>query len=161
ASFTARLDADWISALDAARHFASDDLRTALGEGVIRIECREPKATRVAERDGYLMSCAFDEPAGTTRVAAYFVGRGDLVYRLIFTWSSAYPRYARVVDAMVTGLRFEEPRALREARARALLFPNAPWALASLGGELRKDGEPHAAAEALRSAVRDSPSNVE
>src|SRR5206468_10816334 len=91
----------------------------------------------------------------------WFVRRGDLVYRLTFTWSSAFPRYARVVDSMVSALRFEEPRALREARAKSLFFPNAPWALAGLGVELRKYGEPAAAADALRATVREQPSNVD
>src|SRR5262249_18414496 len=91
--------------------------------------------------------------------AAYFVRRGELVYQLVFTHPSAFPRYAAVVDRMVRTLRLEEPRQLREARARALLFPRAPWALAALGTALGELGEPRAAGDALRSAVAEQPSS--
>jgi len=105
------------------------------------------------------VEASFEEPSGVTRLVAYFVRRGELVYQLVFTHPSAFPRYAAVVDRMVQALRLDEPRRLREARARALLFPGAPWALAALGTTLGELGEPRAAVDALRLAVGAQPSS--
>ena len=52
------------------------------------------------------------------------------------------------------------PRSLREARGKALLFPNAPDVLARLGGALLREGEWAAAADALGAAVRGEPADV-
>jgi tetratricopeptide (TPR) repeat protein len=75
-------------------------------------------------------------------------------------WPAAFPRYGQVVEWMVQGLRFTEPRALRIVRADALLFPNSPDALARLGIALLEQGEGPAAAEALAAAVRGAPAIV-
>ncbi|MHB8876732.1 MAG: rhomboid family intramembrane serine protease [Myxococcaceae bacterium] len=144
-----------------ARRFVDEALRPeALGAEVLKVTSSEPQPAKVAERDALLVRSDFEEPFGTTHLLAYFVPRGELVYRLVFTYPAAFPRYAHVVEQMVSGMRFEEPRALREARARALLFPNAPWSLGLLGETLRRQGEPFEAAEALRGAVKAQPSSA-
>src|SRR5262249_4720526 len=143
-----------------AQKFIRQDLeRRSLGPDVMRIDVSGPLPARIADRRAVLVQASFEEPSGVTRLAAYFVRRGELVYQLVFTHPSAFPRYAAVVDRMVRTLRLEEPRQLREARARALLFPRAPWALAALGTALGELGEPRAAVDALRSAVAEQPSS--
>jgi Flp pilus assembly protein TadD len=102
----------------------------------------------------------FEEPESETVVEAWFVPRGDWVYQLVFTWPAEFPRYGRVVELMAQGVRFDEPKELRQARAEVLLFPNAPAALARLGESLGALGEKGAAAEALRMAVKNEPSNA-
>jgi Flp pilus assembly protein TadD len=62
---------------------------------------------------------------------------------------------------MLAGVKFDETRALRLARGQALLFPNAPLALARLGSELLDQGDAVPAAEALSGAVRGEPSSAE
>jgi len=57
-------------------------------------------------------------------------------------------------------LHFDEPQALRQARAAALLFPGAPWALSQMGDMLRRLGEPSLAAEELERAVKLEPASV-
>jgi tetratricopeptide (TPR) repeat protein len=107
------------------------------------------------------LQAKLDEPEGSRQLRAYFIRRGDLVYQLVFIFPAQFPRYSMVVDRMVAGLRFEEPRALREARARALLFPSVPWPLSKLGEELRHLGELKAALEALAAAVREQPDSAQ
>jgi tetratricopeptide (TPR) repeat protein len=148
-------------ALDQAQRFLKEDLRPqALGAGVTRVASSAPAPTRVADRAAVMVRASFDEPFGTTELLAYFVRRGELVYQLVFSYPASFPRYAAVVNQMLLGIRFDEPRALRQARARALLFPGAPWALATLGESLRQLGEPKAAAEALRAALREQPQSA-
>lgn len=148
-------------AADQAQRFLKEDLRPqALGPEVSRVVTSGPSPTRVADRRAMVVRASFDEPFGTTELVAYFVRRGELVYQLVFSYPAMFPRYAGVVDQMVLGMRFDEPKALREARARALLFPGAPWALATLGESLRQLGEPTIAAEALRSALREQPESA-
>jgi Flp pilus assembly protein TadD len=149
------------SAADQVRRFLNESLKPeSLGPEVLKVTATEPCPATVAGREALLVRADFEEPFGTTRLLAYFVPRGELVYQLVFSYPAAFPRYAQVVEQMVAGLRFEEPRALREARARVLLFPNAPWALGQLGETLRRQGEPREAAEALRGAVRAQPSSA-
>jgi membrane associated rhomboid family serine protease/tetratricopeptide (TPR) repeat protein len=144
-----------------ARRFVEESLKPdVLGPEVLKVTASEPQAAKVAERDALLVRANFEEPFGTTHLLAYFVPRGELVYQLVFSYPAAFPRYGHVVEQMVAGMRFEEPRAVREARARALLFPNAPWSLGLLGETLRRQGEPFEAAEALRRAVRAQPSSA-
>ncbi len=145
-----------------ARRFVDESLKPdVLGPEVLKVTAAKPVPAKVAERDALLVRADFEEPFGTTHLVAYFVPRGELVYQLVFSYPAAFPRYAHVVEQMVAGMRFEEPRALREARARALLFPNSQWALGLLGETLRRQGEPVEAAEALGGAVRAQPSNAE
>ncbi len=143
-----------------AQKFIRQDLeRQSLGPEVMRIDVSKPVPARIADRRALRVDASFEEPSGVTRLVAYFVRRGEQVYQLVFTHPAAFPRYAAVVDRMVQVLRLEEPQQLREARARALLFPGAPWALASLGTVLGELGEPRAAVDALRSAVGEQPSS--
>ncbi len=148
-------------AAEQARHFVDESLKPqALGEEVLKVTVEPSMPARVAGRDSVRVRATFEEPFGTTRLLAYFVPRGELVYQLVFSYPEAFPRYGHVVEQMVQGIRFEEPRALREARARALLFPNAPWALGQLGEALRRQGEPLPAIEALQAAVAGQPANA-
>lgn len=153
--------AEPVDPAERARSFAEETLRpAALGPEVLKVTSSAPEPARIAERDALLLRATIEEPFGTTILLAYFVPRGETIYQLVFTYPAAYPRYARVVERMVEGIRFLELRAVREARARALLFPNASWALGQLGQMLRRQGEPHAAVEALRPAVQTDPSNA-
>lgn len=148
-------------AAEQARKFLNEDLRPhVLGPDVGRVTASPAFPTRVAERDALSVHATYEEPFGTTELIAYFVRRGELVYQLVFSYPAAFPGYAKVIQRMILGIRFDEPRALREARARALLFPSAPWALATLGESLRQLGEPAAAVEALRAALREQPSSA-
>ena len=143
-----------------AQKFIRQDLeRQTRGPDVMRIDVSKPVPARIADRRAVRVEASFEEPSGVTRLVAYFVRRGELVYQLVFTHPSAFPRYAAVVDRMVQALRLDEPRRLREARARGLLFPGAPWALAALGTTLGELGEPQAAVDALRLAVGAQPSS--
>jgi rhomboid protease GluP len=132
----------------------------ALGQDVLKVTHEAPVTARIAERDAVKVRARFEEPESETVVEAWFVPRGDWVYQLVFTWPAEFPRYGRVVELMAQGLKFEEPRELRQARAEVLLFPNAPAGLARLGESLGALGEKGAAAEALRLAVRNEPSNA-
>jgi membrane associated rhomboid family serine protease/tetratricopeptide (TPR) repeat protein len=141
-----------------AKKFVDERLRPqSLGPEVSHVAATSPAPTRIAERDGLQVDAVLEEPFGATRLVAYFVRRGELVYQLVFTHPAAFPQYAEVIRRMVQGLRFDEPRELREARARALMFPGAPWASATLGTALRQLGDAQAAIEALRTAVRERP----
>ncbi len=131
----------------------------ALGADVLAVHHDEPRAGRVAEHDALVVRAQFEEPSGKTDLLAYFVPRGELVYQLVFTYPSAYRRYARVVEQMLAGTRLEEPRVLREARGRALLFPHASSAQGRLGEALRRFGDPSGGAEALKAAVTSDPSS--
>ena len=100
------------------------------------------------------------EPADTTVLEAYFVPRGELVYQLVFTYSETFSGYSRVIEAMRQSIRLDEPRALREARARVLLFPQSPQALLTLGETLRRLGDPRSAISILDAAVKRKPDSV-
>ncbi|WP_233591909.1 rhomboid family intramembrane serine protease [Corallococcus sp. AB011P] len=102
-----------------------------------------------------------DGVGGRTHLVAWFVPRGEWVYRLVFTWPQAYPAYARVVERMTADVRFEEPASLRVARARALLVPGVAGPLRELGHALRRWGLPADAVEPLASAVRLAPTQVD
>ena len=102
-----------------------------------------------------------DGVGGPTQLVAWFVPRGEWVYRIVFTWPRAYPGYARVVDRMTADVRFEEPAGLRVARARALLVPGVAGPLRELGHSLRRWGLPADAVEPLASAVRLAPAHVD
>ncbi len=141
--------------------FVDEHLRPGvLGPEVLRVNAHPPVPARLGDRDGLLVRAQVDEPFGRTELFAYFVARGNVLYQLVFSYPAAYPRYARLVEQMASSVRLDEPRALREARAQALLFPHASWALGELGGMLARVGEPHVAVDALSAAVRAEPSNV-
>jgi rhomboid protease GluP len=144
-----------------AQRFIGEQLSpSVLGGPVIKVAHDEPVAARIGDRDALLVRASVDEPFGRTELLAYFVPRGNLVYQLVFGFPTAKPRYAGIVDQIAASVRFEEPRSLREARAQALLFPHAPWALGQLGAMLHQFGETHAAIEALEGAVSRDPSAV-
>ncbi len=145
-----------------ARRFVEEGLsREALGPEVRQVMPRAPEAVKVAGEKALLVRAFLEESDGDNELRAYFVPRGGQVYQLVFSYPAELPRYGRVIDQMVSGIQFHEPQALRQARSRALLFPNAPWSLGLLGETLLRQGEPLEAAEALRAAVSREPSNVE
>lgn len=144
-----------------AERFTSETLKPqTLGPDVLTVSAEPPVPSRVAERDALLVRATFEEPFGQTRLLAYFVPRGEVVYQLVFSYPAAFPRYGGVVDQIVAGIRFEEPKALREARGRALLFPNTAWSMGMLGEALRSSGEAYPAVEALRAAIGSEPSDA-
>ncbi len=145
----------------AAAQFAVESLNPpALGPDVLRVTAEKPEVTKVGEHDGLLVRATLDRSFGPTRLFAYFVPRGDLVYQLVFSYPVNFPRYGGVMDRVISQVHFDEPKSLREARARALLFPGAAFGLGQLGDSLRRLGAPHEAAEALRSAVAAEPSSA-
>lgn len=132
-----------------------------LGQDVLRVTHEAPVAARLGDRDALLVRAEVHEPFGRTRLLAYFVPRGHLLYQLVFSYPSTSPAYAAVLEQMAAKIRFDEPRALREARARALLFPGAAWSAGELGTMLHRVGDGFAGADALRVAVRAQPANLE
>ena len=144
-----------------AQEFIDESLvPQALGPEVLKVTPERPVPARIAERDALKVRARVDEPHSTTWLEAWFVPRGDRVVQLVFTWPAEFPGYGRVIELMTAGVQLDEPRELRQARAEALLFPNAPASLARLGEALRDVGEKGPAAEALRAAVRAEPSNA-
>ncbi|MBX5483017.1 MAG: rhomboid family intramembrane serine protease [Myxococcaceae bacterium] len=143
------------------QRFIDDQLTpAALGPDVLKVIPHPPEPARIGDRDALLVRAEVDEPFGRTRLLAYFVPRGNVLYQLVWTYPTEYPRYQQLVEEMAANVRFDEPRAERKARAKALLFPNAPWALAEVGTVLYRLGEWHPAAEALTVAVRAQPSSL-
>ncbi|MBL8923498.1 MAG: rhomboid family intramembrane serine protease [Myxococcaceae bacterium] len=113
-------------AMGAAHRFVDDRLTPrALGGEVTRVRAESAEPVRIGDRDGVRVRAVVDETSGATRLAAYFVPRGRVVYQLVFQWPAAYPGYGHVVEQMLAGVRFEEGQVLRLARAEALLIPNS------------------------------------
>lgn len=131
-----------------------------LGPDVLSVRTEPAEPVRIGERDAVKVRATIEETTGATRLVAYFVPRGTLVYQLVFVWPAAFPRYGQVAEQMMAGVRFEEPRTMRLVRGEALLFPNSPVLLARLGLALLEQGEALAAAEALSAAVRGEPGQV-
>ncbi|HZH03124.1 MAG TPA: rhomboid family intramembrane serine protease [Myxococcaceae bacterium] len=129
----------------------------ALGPEVLSVEAEGAREAEFLGADAAEVHATIRESGDTTRMWAYFVPRGELVYQLVFTYSESFPAYERVLEEMKRGVRFDEPRALREARAKALLFPQSTAALSTLGETLRRLGEPGAAVGVLEQAVRQRP----
>ncbi|MBN1207568.1 MAG: rhomboid family intramembrane serine protease [Myxococcaceae bacterium] len=144
-----------------ARRFVETALspQAAIPEGK-PVAIRGPEPAWVNGRRAQRVQAELHGPEGVTHLRALFVPSGEFVYQLVFTWPEAFPGYARVVERMVAELRLEEPAALREARARALLVPGASEPLHVLGTALRRWGRPEEAVEPLREAVRLAPSQV-
>ncbi len=141
-----------------AARFAAEKLQPrALGPDVLSVKSEALEAVRVGDRDAVRLRATIDETGGQTRLLAWFVPRGTLVFQLVFVWPQAWPRYAQVAEQMLAGVRFEEPRALRLVRAEALVFPNSPPALARLGAAMLDQGDALPAADALTAAVRGDP----
>lgn len=152
------LSGEPLDALSQAKRFVAESLAPqALGPQVTGVHAEPPEPLRLSGRDGVRVRAHYGQPSGETELAAYFVPRGDLVYQLVFTWPSALPGYAPVVEALARGIELDEPRALREARGRALLFPGTTRTQGELAEGLRKLGEPKAAVEVLRAVVREAP----
>jgi membrane associated rhomboid family serine protease len=132
----------------------------SLGPDVLTVRPEKSETVRVGDRDAVRVKATIEETGGDTRVMAWFVPRGTWVYQLVFLWPADLPKYGHVVEQMMAGVRFVEPRALRVVRAEALLFPNSPQALARLGQVLLEQGEALPAADALSAAVRGDPASV-
>jgi len=99
-----------------------------------------------------LLEASYADDGLGMRLKAYLARRGELVYELIFQWSEQYPAYEELIDRMVKAVELTEPRALRQARARALVDPE-PANLQALGDVLQRVGEPVGAQAALEWAV--------
>lgn len=141
-----------------AARFVSERLAPrALGPDVLTVRAEPVEVSRVGERDAVRVRAVIEATTGTTRLVAWFVPQGTLVFQIVFVWPTAFPRYASVAEQMMAGLRFEEPRVLRLVRGEALIFPNSPPALARLGEAMLEQGEAMAASEALGAAVRGAP----
>lgn len=95
-----------------------------------------------------------------TRLRAYFVARGEMVYELVYEWPERYGAYERRVEEMAASVRLVEPRSAREARGRALLEPSAA-SLMALGVTLARLGEAAGAQEAAAEAARRGPGAAE
>lgn len=144
-----------------ARDFVSRRLAPrGLGADVLDVSAAPAQVVRVGERDAVRVKATIEETTGDTRLMAWFVPRGLWVYQFVFLWPAQLPRYEQVMGQMMAGVRFVEPRALRLARGRALLFPNSGQALERLGQVLLEQGDVLPAADALSAAVRLSPSDV-
>jgi len=144
-----------------ARRFTAESLTAgALGLPGSLVSLGPPEVLRLNGREAVRVRAQAADPPGETELSAYFLPRGDLVYQLVFTWPRAMPGYAALVERLSRGIVLDEPKALREARGRALLFPSAPGTLGELGEVLCNLGESASAVEVLRTAVREAPSNV-
>ncbi|WP_338864365.1 rhomboid family intramembrane serine protease [Myxococcus stipitatus] len=119
-----------------------------------------PSSTQVGGRMAQRLRARLEGPDEGRHLIAYFVPRGEWVYRLVFTWPAQWAAYQDVVGRMVAELRFDEPSVLREARGRALLLPGAPGPRRELGAVLRRLGAPRYAITPLSESVSQSPSHV-
>jgi Flp pilus assembly protein TadD len=138
-----------------ARRFFEESLTPPrLGEDVLSVFPKPPVPVRVASLPAQRVEARFETRTDSTELWAFFVSKGSLTYQCVFTFPAKYPRYEAVVRKLVDSLAFGETRELRQARSRALLFPNSSWALGSLGESLRRHGELKAAISALREALR-------
>lgn len=139
-----------------ARRLAIERIERALGAGVT---VGSPQVVRVGGVEAQRLTGASPGPGGGGRLKAWFIPRGRLVFQVVFLWPAAFDAYEAVGEAIVSGLRFEEPRALRVARGEVLLVPSA-GAMGRLGLALWEQGEVGPAVEALRAAVRAAPQVV-
>ncbi|GMU09913.1 rhomboid family intramembrane serine protease [Corallococcus caeni] len=145
-----------------ARHFLDESLvpgRAGPEGRTVSVGAVEPAS--LGGRPAQRIRAELDGAGRRTHLVAWFVPRGEWVYRLVFTWPQAYPAYARVVERMTADVRFEEPASLRIARARALLVPGVAGPLRELGHSLRRWGLAADAVEPLASAVRLAPTQVD
>jgi membrane associated rhomboid family serine protease len=164
ASFTAQaqLRAPGLPLASAVDEFLKRQLLPEERAGVLKeVALASPVAVRVADREGLLLSGSFRDEGNATQVRAYFVSRGELLYELVFQWHAEYPAYERLLTRLVERVRFLEPRALREARARVLLDPSGAAGLNVLGETLRRLGHWEGAASVLARAVMLAPSDAE
>ncbi len=126
--------------------------------GVIRdVALHPPVPAELGGRRGLMLQSSFSEEGYISFQRAYFVPRGDFVYQLVFQWSQDFPGYEPLLERMAASVQFFEPRALREARARALLQPGSSDVQAVLGETLRRLGELDAAVSVFKHAAELSP----
>ncbi len=145
-----------------AQRFVAEKLVPgALGPDVLSVKAEALEPGRVGDRDAMRVRATIDETTGATKLLAWFIPRGTLVFQVVFVWPASFPRYGAVAEQMLAGLRFDEPRSLRLVRGEALIFPNSPPALARLGQAMLDQGDALPAADALSAAVRGSPSAFE
>ncbi len=102
--------------------------------------------TTVAGLSALKYEAAFEvegETGDTTyRLRLYAFARGDLVYSLAVAGPARrFAAYTPVLDEMVDGIRLDEPRFLRRARAALLLRPEDPTVRDALDVSLRRAGE--------------------
>lgn len=107
----------------------------------------------VADRRGALLEASYAEDGQPMRLKVTFWPRGELLYQVAVEFSAAYPAYEAVLDRLVASVAFEEPRAVREARAQVLLDASNPTSLAALCDLLVRFGDADGAAAALGRAV--------
>ncbi|WP_426745389.1 rhomboid family intramembrane serine protease [Myxococcus faecalis] len=144
-----------------ARHFKEETLPLGVpGPEGRTLSIQGPQRTQIGGRLALRLRAELDGPAGGRRLIAFFVPRGEWVYRLVFIWPAQWPAYQDIVSRMVAELRFDEPSVLREARGRALLSPGAAGPQRELGAVLRRLGASRQAIVPLTEAVRLSPSHV-
>lgn len=162
ASFTAQAQLAGPLGLEgAAKAFVARELTPEEKAGTIRrLSLAVPQDGLLAGRPAKRLEGRFEDEGVATRLRAYFVARGEVVYELVFQWPERYGAYERRVEEMAASLRFIEPRALREARGRALVDPSAA-SFTSLGVTLNHLGETRAAQAALEEAERREPQGAE
>ncbi|MCP3162586.1 rhomboid family intramembrane serine protease [Myxococcus qinghaiensis] len=150
-----------VDGLAQARHFHEETLPLGVpGPEGRTLSVQGPSRTLVGGRVAQRLRAQLEGPDGGRHLLAFFVPRGEWVYRLVFTWPAQWPAYQDVVGRMVAELRFDEPSVLREARGRALLSPGAPGPQRELGAVLRRLGLSREAVTPLAEAVRLSPAHV-
>ncbi|MFN7134119.1 MAG: rhomboid family intramembrane serine protease, partial [Myxococcales bacterium] len=103
------------------RHLKAEERAGAIRD----VAVHPPMSGKLAGRRGLVLRASYADEGVITFQKAWFLPRGDFVYQLVFQWSGDFPAYEPLLDRMADRVRFFEPRALREARARALLAPGA------------------------------------
>lgn len=157
-----RLEPGTPTPAEAARAWSEDELRPdVLGPDVLSVDVGRAAAARLGAFDALRVQGTIATTSTSLTVEAYFIPRGELLYRFVFIHDRAFPEYATLAERIGSGVQLVEPRFLETARARALLVPGANRARAELGLALERVGEPSASASALREAVRQEPSRVE
>ncbi len=162
ASFTAQAQLAGPAGLEgAAAAFIARELAPEAKAGTIhRLSLEGPLDGLLDGRPAKRLEGRFEEEGTATRMRAYFVARGEVIYELVFRWSERYSAYERRVEEMGASLRFIEPRAVVEARGRALNDPSAAN-FTALGATLHRLGETRGAQDALEEAERRGPQGAE
>lgn len=146
---------------EALETYVQRHLVTEERAGVIRdVAVHAPMPAELGGSRGLMVQSSYSEDGYISFQRAFFVPRGEFVYQLVFQWSQDFPRYEALLDQMASSVRFFEPKALREARARALMYPGSADAQAVLGETLRRLGEHAAAVAALTRAAELAPTSA-
>jgi membrane associated rhomboid family serine protease len=94
-----------------------------------------------------------DEDANPVEVELVRGGVGPRSWLLVLEWPAAYPAYRQVLERVRDSVTFVEPRAVREARVRALLDPS-PEQFEALSSALSRAGDEKGASLASEEARR-------